>query len=160
MNEHTNAFKSQLKALGIDSKSSLISNARKGIKKYSMPLNTVGLDSEFVNSIIENVNKGQAEGDKKSRGDLYVELNNKNQWEAKDTEGNLVATIPATTLGWKIQPGAKEKRILAKKEKQKTQGKTSQTYKSTALLFALIRLIVIVVSPPFDLGRYQTSNNS
>ena len=118
------------KALGIDSKSSLISNARKGIKKYSMPLNTVGLDSEFVNSIIENVNKGQSENRKKFRKDLYVELNDKNQWEAKDTEGNLVATVPATTLGWKIQPGAKEKRTLAQEEKQKTKGKTSRTYKS------------------------------
>jgi hypothetical protein len=59
--------------------------------------------------------------------DVAIVKNDKNQWEVypkdKTTDRKyIIATIPATTLGWKAQPSVKEKRVLVSQEK----GKTSQ----------------------------------
>jgi hypothetical protein len=99
-----------------------------------MPLNAEGLDAEFVKNIVEAVNAGgkkstDEEGKPISytREDIAVRKNDKNEWEAYPKDKTIdkkyiIATIPATTLGWKAQPSVREKRVLVSQEK----GKTSQ----------------------------------
>ena len=108
---------------------SFLQNAQSGKAVYSMPLNTQGLDVEFVNNIVKNVNEGQPENEKKSRSELYVELNDKNEWEVKDLSNNnyLITTIPATTLGVGAEQGTKSKNTYIQKYKKGDKSTTSQT---------------------------------
>lgn len=106
---------------------------RQGRGKYRMPLNTKELDAEFVNRIIDNLPKksktaqGKTEIVPYTNADVGVQQNDNGDWEVYDKEGkNLIATISPETLGWKIQPGAKEKRTLAQEEKQRTRSKASK----------------------------------
>lgn len=110
-----------------------ITATRQGRGKYVMPLNTEGLDAEFVNRVIDNLPKksqvvqGKTEVMPYTSNDVAIVKNDKNQWEVypkdKTTDRKyIIATIPATTLGWKAQPSVKEKRVLVSQEK----GKTSQ----------------------------------
>lgn len=110
-----------------------ITATRQGRGKYVMPLNTEGLDAEFVNRVIDNLPKksqvvqGKTEVMPYTSNDVAIVKNDKNQWEIypkdKTTDRKyIIATIPATTLGWKAQPSVKEKRVLVSQEK----GKTSQ----------------------------------
>jgi len=123
------------KAVNLDpaKSKSFLENAKKGDATYSMPLTTRGLDVEFVNSIVDNTNKSQNENEKKSRNELYVELNDKGEWEVLDASNNnyLLATIPATTLGVGAEQGAKSKNAYIQQKKTETSPTKKGGFKGT-----------------------------
>ena len=120
------------KAVNLDPVKSkpFLESAKLGKVKYSMPLNAQGLDVEFVNSIVDNTNKSQPENDKKSRNELFVELNDNGEWEVKDMSNNnyLLATLPATTLGVGAEQGTKSKNAYIQQKKTGYKGTKNKMY--------------------------------
>lgn len=126
------------KATGL--KSTSIDLSRAGDNKASLPLNVKGLDATFVNSVLDLTNGGGGykdwEGKEKkyTSSDIYVELNDNDEWEARSAlpqnRGELVATVPPTSLNWKPQSGAKPRQELVKQEKGTTKKSAINAYPS------------------------------
>ena len=119
---------------------SAVEASRQGRNKASLPLNTKGLDAAFVNSIVATVNEGGVLGSeedvlggtkakKYDRTNLGVQLNDDGSaWEVYSAEkgkpSELITTIDAATLGYKVQPNYKGKVQLATEEKAQTKKPT------------------------------------
>jgi hypothetical protein len=90
-----------------------------------MPMNETS--SDFTATIVKAVNDNESDKTKYDMNNLAVKLINQGgdeAWEVYETkkDGTIIrlkTTVPATSLNWTYQPGAKEKRRLAKEEKEK-----------------------------------------
>jgi hypothetical protein len=99
-----------------------------------LPLNREDLDAEFSKSIVgiikdlklgyEVTEQGKKEKKEYGSDNLGVKLNKQGNWEVypvlDNKIGERLTTIDAATLGYKVQPNAKGKTILAVEEKAQT----------------------------------------
>ena len=119
--------------------------SQQGRNEAYMPLNREDLDAEFSKSIVGIIKdlklgyevKEQGKTEKREYGsdNLGVKLNKQGNWEVypvlDNKIGKRLTTIDAATLGYKVQPNAKGKTILAIEEKTKNvPQKKSSTSKS------------------------------
>jgi len=117
--------------------------SQQGRNEAYMPLNREDLDAEFSKSIVGIIKdlklgyevKEQGKTEKREYGsdNLGVKLNKQGNWEIypvlDNKIGKRLTTIDAATLGYKVQPNAKGKTILAIEEK-KGSSKSAPSIKS------------------------------
>jgi hypothetical protein len=115
--------------------------SQQGRNVAMMPLNREDLDAEFTKSvvgIVKDLGLGynvteQNKTEKKNydAATLSVKLNKQGNWEVypniNKKIGDRLTTIDAATLGYKVQPNAKGKAILAVEEKKGKKDKTKLT---------------------------------
>lgn len=97
-----------------------------GKKDFYMPMNQG--KSDFIDAIVKAANSGLSDKTTYDQTNITVKLNDNDEWEVykvkKDANNkaivsDLITTVPATSLNYKVQPGAKEKRKIAKEAKTK-----------------------------------------
>jgi len=106
--------------------------SQQGRNTAMLPLNREDLDAEFSKSIVgiikdlklgyEVTEQGKKEKKEYGSDNLGVKLNKQGNWEVypvlDNKIGKRLTTIDAATLGYKVQPNAKGKTILAIEEKK------------------------------------------